>query len=153
MTPKRMLASCTFGEEAFELFSWRQISVLRQHAAKRGWRRAIATLTLVFFAFQSYLVQTHVHLLLQGKPAASVEPAGTGFAAKKAEERGALPPADNPATCPICMDMVTAGHFAPPAAIVLPLPPSTATYVALAIAAQNCVAAISHIWFGRAPPR
>lgn len=146
-----MLASGTLGEGVFALHSWRQLLGLRRRAGKHGRRQAIALLTLILFAFQNYLVQTHVHLLLQGKPAASVEL--SGFAAEKAEEHGALPPAGKPATCPICMDMVMAGHFAPPAPIVLPPPSLTAAFVAILVAAQAYVAAISHIWFGRAPPR
>lgn len=133
--------------------SWWQRLGLRQHAGEHGWRQAVALLTLVFFAFQNYLVQTHVHLLLQGKPAAAIETAGAGIGVKPAQDRGTLPPADNPSTCPICMDMVMAGHFAPPAAIVLPLPSLTATFVAVAAVAQTYMAAISHFWFGRAPPR
>lgn len=117
-------------------------------AEARRWRRAVASFTLVLFAFQSYFVQTHVHLLLQGILAASVQAAVSAPA-----ERGTPTPADNPETCPLCLDMMFAGHFTAPGAIALPLPPQIATLAVFASAVPGYVAAVSHIWLGRAPPK
>lgn len=113
----------------------------------------MASLTLALFVFQSYLVQTHIHLLLQGVSGSVVQTSATGSAAEPASAGGKLPPADNPATCPICLDMVSAGHFTAPGAIALPLPPQIATTIAAALAIPVYVIAISHIWLGRAPPK
>lgn len=130
---------------------WRQRSGLLKLAQAQGWRHAIASFTLVLFAFQSYLVQTHIHPLWQGAPGAIVQP--NNSAAQPAPAGGKLPPADNPATCPICLDMMLAGHFTAPGTIALPMPAQIAMFVAIAAAAPVHVAAISHIWLGRAPPQ
>lgn len=124
---------------------------LMKLARARGWRQAIASLTLVLFAFQSYLTQSHVHLLRQDAPAASIQATDPG--AVPARDRGKLPPAGDPATCPICLDMVLAGHFTAPGIFVLPMPAQIATTIAAAIAIPAFVAAVSHIWRGRAPPQ
>lgn len=117
----------------------------------RSWRQAIASLALVFFAFQSYLTQTHIHLLWQDAPDAYAQAIGAGLGAQPAH--GKLPPADNPASCPICQDMLLAGHFTTPAAISLLMPAQIATMIAIAAATPVFVAAVSHNWRGRAPPQ
>lgn len=122
-------------------------------AEARRWRRAVASFTLVLFAFQSYLVQTHVHLLRQGVPGAIVQTNASGFSVQPTPAGGKLPSDDKPATCPICLDMALAGHFTAPGAIALPLPPQIATLAVFASAVPGYVAAVSHIWLGRAPPK
>lgn len=118
-----------------------------------GWRQAIASLALVFFAFQSFLTQTHIHLLWQGAPSAYAQPLASAFDARPAPAQNRLPPADNPATCPICQDMLVAGHFTAPGAIALVMPQQIAAYIAITAAIPAFAATISHHWRGRAPPR
>lgn len=114
----------------------------------RGWHHAIASLVLILFAIQSYVTQTHIHFLN-----ASTLQSVSGGVAIKAPAHGRLPPADNPATCPICQDMALAGHYTAPGAILLTLPPLVAMPVAVLLGVPRFVAAISHIWQGRAPPQ
>lgn len=120
-------------------------------ARMRGWQQVIASLALVFFAFQSYLTQTHIHLLWHGAPDAYAQNL-TGQNAKPASDRNQLPPADNSANCPICQDMLLAGHFTTPGAVALILPPQIAAVAAIAIGRPAFVATASHNWHGRAPP-
>ncbi len=116
----------------------------------RGWHRAVASLALVLFALQSYVTQTHIHFLNAAPSTAQSVPGGV---AVKAPAHGKLPPADNPATCPICQDMALAGHYTAPGAILLTLPPLVAMPVAVLLEVPRFVATVSHIWLGRAPPQ
>lgn len=119
----------------------------------RGWRQAIASLALVFFAFQSFVTQTHIHVLWRGAPDAYAHTLPGGVGAQPVPSRDRLPPADNPATCPICQDMLLAGHFTAPGTIVLAMPQQIAASIAITAAIPAFVTAISHHWRGRAPPR
>jgi len=121
-------------------------------ARTRGWRQAVASLALVFFSLQSFLTQTHIHLLWQGTRGASAQTLASGFGARPAPAQNHLPPADSPATCPICQDMLLAGHFTAPGAIALAMPQQIAAFIAIAAATPVYLAAISHHWRGRAPP-
>ena len=130
----------------------RQRLGLRHRALPRGWRHAVASLVLVLFAVQNYVTQTHIHFL-RDAPGAGVQAITAGFAANPIPSHNRLPPADNPATCPICLDLALAGHFTTPGAIALALPPLVALPVAITLAVPAFVAAVSHIWQGRAPPQ
>lgn len=122
------------------------------HAPQRGWHQAFAVLALVFFAFQSYVTQTHIHLLWQGAPDAFVQAiAAAPHLQKQTPDK--LPPGNNPATCPICQDMLLAGHFTSPAGIALFLPARIAVAPAILLASPSFVGATSHSWYGRAPPQ
>lgn len=114
----------------------------------RGWRQAIASLALIFFAFQGYLTQTHIHLLWQGAPGVYAQ----RQTAKPAPTPNQFPPADDPANCPICQDMLLAGHFTTPGAIIFMLPDPIAIPIAIAREVSAVKAAVSHSWQGRAPP-
>jgi len=116
----------------------------------RGWHHAVASLVLILFALQSYVTQTHIHFL---NAAPGTVQSVTGGVAIKAPAHGKLPPADNPATCPICQDMALAGHYTAPGAILLTLPPLVAMPVAVLLEVPQYAAVVSHIWLGRAPPQ
>ncbi|MBU6442668.1 MAG: hypothetical protein KGR48_02060 [Alphaproteobacteria bacterium] len=110
-------------------------------------RQTLASLVLVLFALQSYVTQTHIHFLSLVSGRAQAANVGAN-----AQNHGKLPPADNPTTCPICQDMALAGHYTAPGAILLTLPPLVAMPVQASLEVPHFVAAVSHIWLGRAPP-
>ena len=113
-----------------------------------GWRRALVFMVLTAFVLQSYIVQTHIHFA----PADLALLAGDA-AAKNAPQHDRYPANDDPANCPICQEILHTGAFITPAAIAL-LPPTLAVST-IAIAARELpfIAAVSHDWRGRAPPR
>jgi hypothetical protein len=118
-------------------------------AAAPLWRRLLFVFTLATFTLQGYIVQTHIH----GSPHLA---AGTNAAIGKAgstDPHDKYPANDDPANCPICQEILHTGAFITPAAIAL-LPPTLAVST-IAIAARELpfIAAVSHDWRGRAPPR
>ncbi len=131
------------------MHSPRTFPSLTAKAPRLDGRRLIAALALVFFAFTNFAIQTHVHLLSAFRPDAA--------AASMRFERPPPPqnanPFDDPATCPLCQDIALAGHYTTPSAIALVLPALIALAVTAAVAMPDFVAAISHIWHGRAPPQ
>ena len=113
-------------------------------------------LMLVAFALQSYVTQTHIHFAGHvmtggfvfgdddvGKQAASGTPAG---------DHDKYPSSDDPANCPICQEMLYAGHYVAPAAIHIFLPTVSVPTIALDTANVVRILAPSYIWQGRAPP-
>jgi hypothetical protein len=123
-----------------------------------SWRQLLPMLMLVAFALQSYVTQTHIHF------AGHVVTGGFTFpddesksVADKAPGSGSdhdkYPPADDPANCPICQEIMYAGHYVAPAAVhvvLISLPVST---IAVVAAVPHRLFALSHSWQGRAPPR
>lgn len=98
---------------------------------------------LLAFAFQSYVVQTHIHFA----PATTLAGAhGTSGHHDK------FPANDDPANCPICQEILHNGQFIAPAAQFL-LPPTLAvSTITLVDEALPHITAPSHSWRGRAPP-
>ena len=119
-----------------------------QHIAARprgGLRLAVTLLALITFAFQSYLVQTHIHGLPHSVVAASDQHTSSATSQKAPIDRGEL-------KCPLCQDSVRAGNYLLPAAISA-LPPTFAVKAILVDAASlSASKAISHIWQSRGPP-
>lgn len=119
-------------------------------ASIRGWRQALIFLALIAFAFQGYVVQTHIHFA-PGTFAATDgdEHAVSG---KTSDHHDKLPPNENPANCPICQEMLAYGQFVTPSAQAL-LPPTIAvSTIAIVETALPFIFAPSHSWRGRAPP-
>lgn len=114
----------------------------------RSWHQTLASLALIVFALQSYVTQTHIHLLAQG-----IARVHHATARLERAAHGTQNPFDNPDTCPICQDIALAGHFTTPA-IAPVLPPAFAA-VASAIfwVLPHVIAQPSHNWHGRAPPQ
>ncbi len=103
------------------------------------------SLMLLAFVAQGFLVQTHIHLA----PASGAPLAGQTQAGGERHDR--LP--GDPANCPICQDYLHHGQFVAPAAQAL-LPPALAiSTIALVDGALPFLAARSHDWRGRGPPR
>jgi hypothetical protein len=109
-----------------------------------GFQRLVCLLVLAAFAFQSYLVQVHIHNLPSSVAAArelSVSPPDDGKAAPDADK------------CLLCQEYVHAGAFLLPAAAAV-LPPAMAvSLVRLAAVPAVTARSPSHIWISRAPPR
>jgi len=113
------------------------------------WQRFLFALTLAAFTLQGYIVQTHIH----GSPHVAAGANAAIGKAGNADPHDKYPANDDPANCPICQEILHTGAFIAPAAIAL-LPPTLAVS-AIAIATRELpfIAAVSHSWHGRAPPR
>ncbi len=130
----------------------------RQKAVARIARQSNARLLLTFlalFAFtcQSYLTQTHIHLL----PAFGTESTFAADGGAKSLTGSTLPkdkyPADqDPANCPICQEMVHAGQAIVPVAAAVFLPALPALGLVVIAETARHFNAPSHNWQGRAPP-
>ena len=122
---------------------------LRSSDVRRGanglWRRLLLVFTIAAFAQQSYLTQTHIHF-----PPTLAAQEGTTLGATG---HGKAPSRDDPAHCLLCQEILLAGACLTPAAIVLLPPLLPAFRIALPTRELPFVAAASHDWHGRAPPR
>ncbi|MEI9993965.1 MAG: DUF2946 family protein [Rhizomicrobium sp.] len=119
-------------------------------AAPRGsLSRALVFLTLLAFALQGFVTQTHIHLPSSGGPALA-----DLFDGKAAPSPGQdkSPSKNDPANCPLCQSFASAGHFVTPAAAATLLPFLSISVIAVAVQTTHAVPAVTHIWRGRAPP-
>lgn len=114
-------------------------------------------LMLVAFALQSFVTQTHIHIdghaVTAGFATADESPASAMTGAVAHKDHGKYPPADDSQTCPICQEMLYAGHYVMPAAVPLVLPVLPVSIVRIVTVEAIQLAALSHNWQGRAPPR
>lgn len=123
-----------------------------------SWRQLLPMLVLVAFALQSYVTQTHIHFAGHVMTGGFSFPddsskATLGQAAGDTGDHDKYPPGDDPANCPICQEIMYAGHYVAPAfahVILISLPAST---IAVVAAVPLRLFALSHNWQGRAPPR
>ena len=111
--------------------------------ALSGWRLVVIYAAMLAFAFQGYVLQTHIHFA----PATAI--ADTQGASGHHDK---FPANDDPANCPICQEILHSGHFVTPAAAALLLPTLAVSTIALVDQPLPVVAAPSHSWRGRAPP-
>jgi hypothetical protein len=103
-------------------------------------------------AIQCFIIQTHVHSLSAERTqriASHESGADTLF---KPGLPGKYDPSADTGNCPLCVEILSAGHFLAPAAIAFALPDFASIAIVASAAAQNTPAA-SHAWQGRAPPR
>lgn len=128
--------------------------------ANRGFARrapSLARLSLIFvmlaaFALQSTITQTHIHIGSFSTTAGfSTDFKIAAKAVKGSQNRGPID--SDPANCPICQEMMHAGQFIMPAALVFILPAQAVSLVPPSIAIPRVVETVSHSWQGRAPPR
>ena len=125
------------------------------HRMDGGARRLFLALTLVAFALQSYVVQTHIHF--EGNSdfgfaaAGNLSPDGQTVSAQTRNHGPSLPK-DDPAHCPICQEFLHAGQYVTPTPIIALL--ITVVVVPIAIIREIAVTLtpVSHDWHGRAPP-
>ena len=125
-------------------------------APQASFRRLLTVLVvLAGFLFQTYAVQTHIHvpgesgssLLLSYDDAA----AATKHLSPSSQHKKI--PAEDPANCPLCQAMFLSGQFVMPGALVFLLPARPLSVVPLATALPTSGSRASHIWQGRAPPK
>jgi hypothetical protein len=130
------------------LFSMARAKAIRlRSSARPGWRIALAYLAILAVAFQSYIVQTHIHLT----PGDAARLAGTAVTHGQ-DSHDKYPASDDPANCPICQEILHSGQFVTPAAQML-LPPALAVSTIAVVDTPLAIAlAPSHSWRGRAPP-
>ncbi|HEV2562006.1 MAG TPA: hypothetical protein VGT78_07675 [Rhizomicrobium sp.] len=103
------------------------------------------------FALQSYVTQTHIHGAFVSSDVAKISKQVAG---KTPSEPGDKYPAnDDPANCPICQEILHAGQYVAPGAIVFALPAETVAIIPVRLAIPIIVKAVSHGWRGRAPPQ
>lgn len=109
--------------------------------------RFIAALVVLFsFAFQSYVVQTHIH-------APHFETGALGQVQHPSPPYKDNSSKDNPDNCPICQAFATSGSFVTPALIILALALSFTD--AAPVASQRIAAPtlLARNWQSRAPPQ
>jgi hypothetical protein len=99
---------------------------------------------LLVFAFQGYLVQTHIH----GLPNA---PQRVIHASAPAAPNP-IDPYD-PASCPLCQEILHAGVFVTPALVSLPIQLDWIVFLASTVIPEPVTAERSLNWQSRAPPR
>src|SRR5271166_5124838 len=111
-------------------------------------RAAVLAFTLLAFVLQTYVTQTHIHI-----PQTSAVAAGEVKApAAKAGHGKAPVDNDDPAHCPFCQEMLRAGSFVMPVALLVLLPQQSVSFVPVTLVVAWHVEAVSHGWRGRAPP-
>ena len=106
-------------------------------------RKWLGVLALLAFFLQSLVVQTHIH---QPPPSA---------AAKATDQHLPAPlktqdPIDQ---CRLCQELVHAGHFVTPSALVSVASPAFVAAIFAALPAQPERFATAFAWRSRAPPR
>jgi len=113
-------------------------------AARRAeaWCVAVLLAALIAFGWQSFVTQTHLHLV----PA----PAAAHVAGPQLAPTQSAP--DQPIDCPICHANAIGGHYLTPAPTLLPAPIALASWLFVVIRRLPSRRALSHAWRSRAPP-
>lgn len=119
-------------------------------------RWAITLFVFLAFSFQSYVTQTHIHFAHEAAvnifaPIEKSAPATKAAPGKHNPDK--YPPADDPANCPICQEVMHTGAFVMPDFVALLLPSQPVSIVPAVITLPAIIKTISHGWQGRAPPR
>ena len=117
------------------------------HRPHTGLRLAITLLALIAFAFQSYLVQTHIHGLPQ-----SVAAASSNQQVAQASQNDKVPAKPDQTNCPLCQDSLRAGNYLLPPAIAALPPTLVVTAILIAIIPSLAAKSVSHTWQSRGPP-
>jgi Protein of unknown function (DUF2946) len=116
-------------------------------------------LMLVAFALQSYVTQTHIHFAghvvtggftFPGERSKADKALGT---AQNQDDHDKYPPGDDPANCPICQEILYAGHYVAPTAVPILLPSLAISTIEIVETVVPRVFAPAHNWQGRGPPR
>jgi hypothetical protein len=120
---------------------------IKVRAAARGaFSHALVFLTLLAFAFQGFVTQTHINAPTIGAPAAADPFDGVKAPAKNA------PTKNDEANCPLCQAFASSGHFVTPAVAAILSPTFSVSVIQLAPLGASFVHAVSHAWRGRGPP-
>lgn len=118
-------------------------------------RGVISMFALLAFVVSGFATQTHIHI--PGQAELGAQPLAAKTLAAKAStsldrEQKQRAPADDPTRCPLCQEYLHSGAYVTPVPAVFPLPIQTATVAPLFIASVAIIRAVSHSWYGRAPP-
>ncbi|HEY5336778.1 MAG TPA: hypothetical protein VIJ85_01120 [Rhizomicrobium sp.] len=120
-----------------------------------GWRQLVLAISLIAFALQSYLTQTHIHFATS--QAFGISSNDTFVPAAKHGTEKTVPaknaPSNDDPNCPICQAAMHSGQFVTPSAVAFILPSEAASIVLIVTAVLTANRTISHSWQGRAPPR
>ena len=131
-----------------------KVSRIRLRPAPGFARWAITLFVFFAFAFQSYVTQTHIHFPHEAAvnifADADKSPALAKAPAKQNPDK--YPPADDPANCPICQEVMHSGGFVMPNFVALLLPSEPVSIVPIVIALPAFIEAVTHGWQSRAPP-
>jgi hypothetical protein len=123
------------------------VEALRQALFQRSgdgfWRRLLLALTLVAFAANSYVTQTHIHF------AAS---AADDRAGVSEQSHGKGPAQDDPSRCPLCQEILLAGAYLTPVVAAIPPPAFTVFQTLSEAPAFRLADATCHDWHSRGPP-
>jgi hypothetical protein len=116
------------------------------------WRQLVLALTLIAFAVQGYITQTHIHLPAAFEATATRTTAGNIEPGPFASSPPGGGSTDDVQSCPFCQEIVFAGQYLSPAAIGV-IPPILSVTI-LPVAEQRLAepSKASHSWQGRAPP-
>jgi hypothetical protein len=106
-----------------------------------------ALILFLTLAWQSFVIQAHVHPLEAASRAASVRAASRAGIVVAGDSRG------DPATCPICQALGQIGHILSPTPPALYLPTGTTVLTAVPILDPWTRRDRSHAWRSRGPPR
>lgn len=120
-------------------------------------RGVISLFALLAFIVSGFATQTHIHIPAQAEAGFGAQPAAAQKLAAKdstsldreQKQRG---PTDDPTRCPLCQEYLHSGAYVAPAPATFPLPIPTVTAAPLLIAPVAIIRAVSHSWYGRAPP-
>jgi hypothetical protein len=113
---------------------------------------------LAAFSLQGYVTQTHIHVTTAAQAAAASR-GGSKIAAKDAKTdprstpRDRYPSNQDPANCPLCQEIVHAGHYVAPSAVAFFLPSQSLSIVPLLTTASAPHEPAGYSWQSRAPPR
>jgi hypothetical protein len=123
------------------------------------WRSFAVYIVVAAFTFQSYVTQTHIHILsapgisgntlYRGAPQSSDKVAGN---LGKQQKQDHYPADDGPSNCPICQQIALVGHVLTAGAISLIPPPEFETDAAIRCDVLVLTSGVSHTWRSRGPP-
>ena len=120
-------------------------------------RGVISAFALLAFIFSGFATQTHIHIPAQSEQGFGVQQvAAQNVAAKAApslnRDQKPSAPTDDPARCPLCQEYLHSGAYVTPVPAVFPVPVLIATVAPFLIVPAAIIRAVSHSWYGRAPP-
>jgi len=127
-------------------------------ARLRSWRSIVLYVALATFSLQGYVTQTHIHLT-NAALAGAASQGSSKIAAKDAKTDSRTTPRDrypsnqDPANCPLCQEIVHAGHYVAPSAVAFFLPSQSLSVVPLLTTASAPHEPAGYSWQSRAPPR